>query len=167
MYSYFFIHIVVCILQKMHTRCYIFAILLSHTGWYESEGLVCLRDYLERSKNYVPPLVDIANLPEAQQSSAEKIWKSFLLKFGNESKAAYEKVQVVVEQKWNDVRKKIPPYVPKDDVKTTWLQEQYFEIVNDIIAEDKAGQRLKRQRRKGLFRVYIYICILLYKYIYE
>ena len=119
--------------------------MLSHTGWYESEGLTCLRDYLERSKNYVPPFVDIEGLPEAQQTGAEKIWKSFLLKFENKSKEAYEKVQVAVEQKWKDVRTKIPTYVPIDDVKRNWLQEQYFEIVNDIIADGNAGQRLKRQ----------------------
>ena len=141
---FFLLYVKLLVLRK-NTIAVVLYVLLSHTGWYESEGLTCLRAYLERSKNYVPPFVDIEGLPEAQQSSAEKIWKSFLLKFENKSKEAYEKVQVAVEQKWKDVRTKVPTYVPIDDVKRNWLQEQYFEIVNDIIADGNAGQQLKRQ----------------------
>ena len=131
------------------------SLLLSQRGWYESEAITCLREYLERSKNYVSPFVEIECLPEEKRSKAEKIWKTFLLKFGEESKTAYEKVQVVVEQNWDDVSKTIPNYVPKESVRMNWLQGQYFEIVSQFIAEDKAGQQLNRQQRQ--YKTYLYL----------
>ena len=99
------------------------------TGWYNSEGCSKIAAYLHYKKLKHKPAVDIDDLSIDDQEFAMNVWDTFVSLCDYQWSEVNRQLDVIISKRWNKAAADIPSFLNKEDYYGTWLQKEYFIII--------------------------------------